>query len=336
MRRAATILVLLCVAAPLSAEEPVNLREIWLDDARQRHVNVRISLPTAGDPPFPVVLFSSPQGFRWGGYVDHYNDIAEELAGRGIAMVLVSHYDLDEPLSEGETFQDVYPGIRTGSRNDASVDRHDDVRFVLDSLARFDGLDTGTIGVAGHSSGVLTALHACGMPVRDREGEIFSAGRDDAIRAFAIFGYPLEYTAPPRADLAKIQGLPGLHVVGDEDHPEYRHTSYRYIGGAPQYWMVARGDHNVGARGSETLVRQATGAFFAAYLRDDPEALAELDRDALQNEERDLVEWGTKPADRGKRLDHRDFVAWLRDALPWGRWLHDRSIAYHRSRETAP
>lgn len=353
-RRPVVCAVLLAVfgGVAASAAERVEsryVREVWLDPARDRHVNVRITLPDPDAPPaasgpLPVLLFSTPQGFRWGGHTDHYVAMAEALMRQGIVMVAVHHYDLDEVMEPGERFGDIYPGIRTGARNDASVDRFEDLLFVLEQLERIDGegredwpgLELERIAVAGHSAGTLTALHLSGMPVRDRDGEVFAVHRDPRVRAFVLYSYPLEYSAPSRADLRQVGPVAGLHVAGSRDHPEYRQTSWRMIGPAPQYWLVVDGDHNVGAFGSDDLVLQVTSDFAAAFQRDDGAARARLRRSELKEHEGDLVEFGVRTPTWRPRPDQRDFVAWVRDFLPWGEWLHTRAIEQARAEESAP
>lgn len=352
-RHAALCGLLLCVvgmvaqsASGADPREARYIREIWLDESRQRHVNVRIALPHPAAPhadsaALPVLLFSTPQGFRWGGHTDHYTELAEELLQRGVVMVTVNHYDLDEPMEGGERFSDIYPGIRTGKREDAAVDRFEDCLFVLDELARIDaegrdgwpGLDLERIAVAGHSAGTLTALHLSGMPVRDANGQVFAARRDPRVQALILYSYPLEYSGPSRADLKQVGAIPGLHVAGSRDDPEYRNTSYRYLGAAPQYWLVVEGDHNVGAFGSEELVLQVTGDFVDAHLRQDAAAKERLRRSALVAHGGALVEFGTQFPSVWPKLDHRDFVAWVREFLPWGEWLHARAIEHTRAGE---
>lgn len=333
-------------AAAASADEPYHLREVWLDAARQRHVNVRISFaaPRHQDPaqrPQAVFLFSSPDGYRWGGYHDHYEYLAEELARRGIVMVTLSHFDVHEPLEPHETFAQVYPGILTGRRDDPPVDRYDDMRFVLRELARIDAerrgdwpvLDTSRVGVGGHSSGVLTALHLCGMPVRDRHGQVHADQRLPEVKAFVIMGYPLEYSGPERRDLKRVHGVPGLHLVGSDDAPAYRQTSYRYITGAPQFWMVVTGNHDVGALGPFPLLQEAIGGFLGSYLLDDGRTRTDFGQKPWQASTKDLHAFERQPEQWWRRVDRSDVVAWLRDTLPWGTWLHDWSLRYHRSRK---
>jgi hypothetical protein len=345
----ALLCVVEVVAHTASAGDGVDaryIREIWLDETRQRHVNVRIALPPsralqADTAPLPVLLFSTPQGFRWGGHTDHYTELSEELLRRDVVMVTVSHYDLAEPMEGAERFSDIYPGIRTGLRNDAAVDRFEDCLFVLDELARLNGetrdgwptLDLTAIGVGGHSAGTLTALHMSGWPVRDQDGHVFAVHRDSRVKAFVLYSYPLDYSGPSRADLEQVGAIAGLHVAGSVDHPEYRNTSYRYIGPAPQYWLVVDGDHNVGAFGSEELVLQVTGDFVEAHLRDDPEARARLRRSAFAAHEGALIEFETRFPSFWPQPDHRDFVAWVREHLPWGEWLHARAIETYRTGE---
>lgn len=129
------------MTATVGYAEPNYIRDIWLDTARQRHVNVRISyaaprreMPDAA----PVLLFSSPQGWRWGGHKDHYEYLAEEIASRGVVMVTIGHYHLEETEGTREAFADIYPGILTGARNDIAVDRYEDMQFILRELERIN------------------------------------------------------------------------------------------------------------------------------------------------------------------------------------------------------
>jgi hypothetical protein len=321
-------------------------REIWLDTARQRHVNVRIALPPRGaaqaqGAAMPVVLFSAPQGFRYGGHVDAYEPLAEMLLKRGVVMVMVFHYDLLEQMGRNERFADIYPGIRTGARNDAPVDRFEDCLFVLDQLSRInaerrDGwptLDLSKLAVIGHSSGTLTAMHLSGLPVRDRDGKVFAVHRDPRVKAFVVYSYPFEYSAPGRADVKQVGAVAGLHVAGTEDHPDYRNSAYRYIDGAPQYWLVAKGDHSVGEFGSEALILQVTGDFIDAYLNGNAGARGRLSLDTLKSHRPALKQFLEKPPSYWPRLDQRDFAAWARESLPWGKPLHVRAIAYQRTRD---
>ena len=211
------VLLWILSTSPLSAGEPYYIREIWLDQTRQRHVNVRISFAASRQDTHrleaqPLFLFSLPQGWRWGGYQDHYEYLATDLAQRGVVMVTVSHYDAEETAGTRETFAQLYPDILTGTRNDVSVDRYEDMRFVLSELARINAeqradwpiLDLSTIAVGGHSSGVLTALHLCGLPVRNQLDQIYAQQRDPRVKAFVIMGYPLEYSGPSRHDLQRV------------------------------------------------------------------------------------------------------------------------------------
>jgi hypothetical protein len=332
----------------LRAPEERYLREIWLDPARQRHVNVRIALPPVSAlrerrEPMPVLLFSGPQGFRWGGHADHYEDLSQEMLRRGVVMVMMSHVDIEEPMSANQRFADVYPGILTGRRNDAAVDRYEDALFVLERLQAqnqrraedWPVLDLERLAVAGHSSGALTALHLAGLPVRDRAEKVFATHRDPRIKAFVLYSYPLEYRGPGRADLAQVGAVAGLHVAGSEDHPQLRHTSYRYIHRAPQHWLVAEAGHNIGSTGSEKLVLEVTGSFIDVYLNGKADQRSRLSFEVLQSHGSSLRQFSSKPASWFKPPDQRDFVAWVREVLPGGRWLHDRAIAHGRSREAA-
>jgi len=327
------------------------LREVWLDTARQRHVNVRITLPARGAlsaqadqgkaPPMPVALFSAPQGFRWGAHVDHYEPLAEMLLKRGIVLAMVFHFDLHEQMGVNETFADIYPDIQTGKRNDAPVDRFEDCLFVLDRLSKINterregwpALDLGRLAILGHSSGTLTALHMSGLPVRDRDGKVYKVHRDPRVKAFVVYSYPFEYSAPGRADVKQVGAVAGLHVAGTDDHPDYRNSAFRYISEAPQYWLVAKGDHIVGAFGSEALILQVTGDFIEAYVKGDAAARGRLSIDTLKSHRPALKQFLEKQPSPWPRFDQRDVAAGAREALPWGKDTHARAMAFQRTKD---
>lgn len=191
-----------------------------------------------------------------------------------------------------------------------------------------------TVAVAGHSSGTLTALNLCGLPVRDAQGNVYAQAHDPRVAAFVLFGYPLAYSGPSRRDLKRVAAVPGLHLVGSQDHPTYRHASFRHIQKAPQYWVVAHGGHDLGAVGSEALVRQVMGEFISAYVRRDPQARQRL-RVETYSGHAQLAQFRRRMT-AGGMWDQRDAVDWLRSNLPWGKWVHDRSIAYHRAQGSEP
>ncbi len=339
---------------PRQVREPEArfIREIWLDPARQRHVNVRIAFLTLDamaeqKAAMPVLLFSAPQGYRWGGYADNYEDLSQEMLKRGVVTVTVSHYDIDEPMGPNERFAEVYPGVLTGARNDPAVDRYEDWLFVMRELAArnqrqlkgWPALNLERLAVGGHSSGTLTALHLAGLPVRSREGQVFANHRDPRIKAFVVYSLPLEYRGLNRDDLKQVGAVAGLHVAGSEDQPEFRNTAYRYISGAHQHWLVAQGGHNVGAKGSEDLVLEVTGTFIDGYLNDKPAQRERLNAKTFESFWPALKQLQSKPARALRAPDQRDFAAWARDTLPGGRWLHDRAISHAltqaRNREVA-
>ncbi len=212
--------------------------------------------------------------------------------------------------------------------------------FILRELERINAeqrpdwpaLDTSTVAVGGHSSGTLTALGLCGLPVRDAQGQVYAQAHDPRVAAFVLFGYPLAYSGPSPRDLKQVGAAAGLHIVGAEDHPMYRHVSFRHIRKAPQYWMVAKGGHSLGAAGSEALVQRVLGTFIRAYVLRDPQARQRLSGDTYWGHA-DLVQFKRRLAPDWI-WDQRDAVAWLRRHLPWGKWLHDRSIVYHRAQES--
>ncbi len=176
-------------------------------------------------------------------------------------------------------------------------------------------------------------MHMSGLPVRDRDGKVFTVHRDPRIKAFVVYSYPFEYSAPGRADVKQVGAVAGLHVAGTEDHPDYRNSAFRYVEGAPQYWLVAKGDHSVGLFGSEALILQVTGDFIDTYLNGKAAARGRLSLETLRSHRPALKQFLEKPPSAWPRLDQRDFAAWARESLPWGKTLHTRAIAYQRNTE---
>ena len=133
---------------------------------------------------------------------------------------------------------------------------------------------------------------------------------------------------------SKSTPSPGLHIVGSEDHPETRHASYRLISGAPQYWLVAEGGHGVGSKGPHALLQDIVGQFISAYVTNDLASRNALTYSNFKHYGSAVQQFRTKNGSTWRTaLDRRNLVVWLRETLPWGTWLHHRSIAYHRAQK---
>lgn len=181
---------------------PPSLALSLRDEERRRDLPLRVQLPL-GAGPAPVVLFSHGLG----GSRDGSAYLGEHWARRGYAAVFLQHPGSDEAVWRG-----VSPGERmTAMRRAASAQnlllRCEDVRAVLDQLARWNGdaehachgrFDLDRVGMSGHSFGAMTTQVVAGqqLPLYGRrlvDPRIDAAiamspsspARGDAARAFA-------------------------------------------------------------------------------------------------------------------------------------------------------
>lgn len=265
----------------------------WRDEARDRPVPVKIYIPAQSTGACPVIVFSHGLG----GTRDGYAYLGAFWASNGYVSVHPQHPKSDASVWKGK-------GRPLEAMRDAIQDpvefinRPKDVAFVLDQLAamnrsgtnRLAGrLDLTHVGVGGHSFGAFTALASAGR-VFDRAGGRIDL-RDPRIRACVALSSPARGTSEERRSYAEFR-VPCLHMTGTEDvspitdtTPALRRVPYDSIRAPGQILVILKGgDHMVFAgaprrrperasdRRFEEIVRQATLAFWNAYLRDDADA----------------------------------------------------------------
>ena len=124
------------------------------DRARDRVFPCEIWSPE-GSGPHPLILFSHHSG----GHRRASTFLCEHLATHGYAVAALDHSEVIAPelaRREGETAEQL------AARADAGVARRvPDMRFLLDHVLQSeDNLDSGRIGIVGHSLGGWTALAA--------------------------------------------------------------------------------------------------------------------------------------------------------------------------------
>jgi predicted dienelactone hydrolase len=268
----------------------------WQDARRDRAVPVKIYYPAGLETPAPLIVFSHGLGGSREGY--------EYLGRHGYISLHVQHIGSDDAVWRGQA-RPMQAMRQAAIRPENAVNRVRDVTFVLDEmtrLAREGGPFLGRvnlekIGLAGHSFGANTALVAAGQVF------ILPGGRtigfsDPRIKA----AVPMSAPAPrSRDDLDRVFGgitVPCLHMTGTLDESPIGETGaadrrlpFDHIAAAEQYLVIfIGGDHMVfsgrprsgalGAGGKDAffqdLIRQATTAFWDAYLRDDAPARAWL------------------------------------------------------------
>lgn len=221
-----------------------------VDEGRSRAVPVTLHLPPEARPgnPAPLVIFST--GF--GGGRDGYRALAGAWAAGGVAVAVLEHPGSGTRALEA--LNAVPRAERTAALDEAvrnPVERRErprDVSFVLDRLSGDARLETGQVGLGGHSFGAYTALVAGGVPVElEGERELLADVRAAAVLAMSppVPGHLLR-----EEDHSRI-GLPVLVVTGTRDHGPFldsprqdRTRAFHALGADPRWMAVFEGaDH---------------------------------------------------------------------------------------------
>lgn len=166
--------------AEAAASDAIDLR--WSDARRQRNLPLRLRLP-AGTEPVALVLFSHGLG----GSVAAGTRWARAWSQAGIATLHLQH-----PGSDTEVLRQGLSALRAAADAVQLQARCEDVRFVLDEIARrqavgepaLQRLRLDAVGMAGHSFGAHTTLALAGQ---DYGPGVGAAMRDARPRAFAAF-----------------------------------------------------------------------------------------------------------------------------------------------------
>jgi predicted dienelactone hydrolase len=203
------------LAVPAGAR-PAPLDLAVHDAARARDVPVRVYLP-ADARPAPVVLFSPGLGGSRKGYAY----LGEHWSARGYAVVVLQH-----PGSDDAVWRDAPAGQGMSAMRQAAsvgnfVERADDVRAVLDELARWSAaaghplagrLDLRRVGMSGHSFGAVTTQAVSGQSYA-RRGTAFTDARITAAIAMSP-------STPRRGDAAAAFAsvrIPWMLMTGTRD-----------------------------------------------------------------------------------------------------------------------
>jgi len=285
-------------AGPLS----VTVLELVLEDvARGRALPVRLRVPSPCEAPSPrpVVLFSHglggsrDAGSRWGAH----------WASHGFVVAHLQHPGSDDSLWRGQ------PGgfgrlenLRPGMTPRRFVERVEDVRFVLDELARravadaaLACVDATRVGMSGHSFGAQTTQALAGQSFPALGGP---ALREPRVAAAVAFSPSRPPGNPPGDSAFDTLTIPFLGITGSRDGdpvgrgvtPALRRGVVEALppGQAYLLWFEgadrfvfnggtpAPGGDPLDRTGLERAVRAATLAFWLATLRGDPAADAWL------------------------------------------------------------
>jgi len=283
-------------AAP-GAQAVQILEHLFDDPARARSLPVRLRVPgpCTADDPRPVVLFSHglggsrDAGARWGAH----------WASHGFVVVHLQHPGSDESLWRGQ------PGglrrldnLRPGMTPQRFVERTQDVRFVLDELARravtepgLGCVDTGRVGMSGHSFGAQTTQAVAGQSYPAVGGPVLREPRVVAAVAFSPSRPPESRQSAAVFDTLTIPflGITGSRdgdVVGSGVTPALRRGVVDALPAGQAYLLWFEGaDHFVFDGGTvavgadpadharlERATRAVTLAFWLATLRGDAQA----------------------------------------------------------------
>lgn len=310
---------------PQPTHEVATLRETWHDARRDRDVPVKIYYPKVAGQ-HPVIIFSHGLG----GSRDGYQYIGEWWAGCGYVVVHPQHAGSDDAV-----WRDVPMAERAGAMTRATLDpanslnRTQDVSFVIDELTRrqrdaqsplHGRLDLSRIGMSGHSYGGWTTMAVAGQSFGLRAMSL----ADPRVKA------AIQMSAPAPRTLGKLRDpfahitIPVLHLTGTRDDSpigetkaEERRKLFDGMSTAPTGLLLfdgathmtfsgrtkAGGEKTAADERFQRLIRDATTAFWDAWLRGDAGAKAWLTEGGLRKElaPTDVLEWKEPVTSSGSR-----------------------------------
>lgn len=232
----------------------------FVDESRNgRVIPYKFYYPRGGAKQKPLIVWSHGLG----GTRDGAGYIARYLAARDYVLLHIQHYGTDSSLWAGKEGHP-WDHIRKAKISRATtLDRFQDVPFVLDNLKgieRYNLMDTKRIGMSGHSFGALTTQVMAGQLFPDENEKLisFKEPRFQAGLLYSFVAMGHLYNGDP-ADLFGAMDLPLLYMTGtDDDNPvdrvdyTFRMPVWEHGGSKEKYLLVLNdGDHMVfnGSRG---------------------------------------------------------------------------------------
>ncbi|WP_051382620.1 alpha/beta hydrolase family protein [Gloeobacter kilaueensis] len=235
-----------------------------VDGKRSREVPVKIFYPSP-EGVFPVVLFSHGSG----GSKDSYDYLGRYLAAHGYVSVHPTHYGSDTSVYRTGGLRGV---IETNDDPVQWLNRVEDMRFLLDELGSLNRqveelvgkLDTGCIGIGGHSFGAFTATMLAGALV-DLPGAPASSFRDERAQAFVTISPQGSGLNGLRPNSWRAMTKPVLTITGSEDRgrggqpPEWRMEPFYNMPPGDKYLIVIEGAPHFGFSGQAPGEGEASG-----------------------------------------------------------------------------
>ena len=284
---------------PLAVDKsftPIHVDVTIHDATRNRDLPVRGYLPT-NTTPEPVVLFSHGLGGTRAGSVF----LGEHWAARGYVAVFLQHPGSDDSVWKGKPKSQRLRAMNQAASLENFLLRAADVPAVINQLEiwnadktnfLFRRMDLKKIGMSGHSFGAVTTEAVSGetFPL---DGQKLTDSRITAAIAFSPSS-PKDGSAEKTFAAVKIPwllmtGTKDVAPIGGQDVAS-RLKVYPALHNAPKYEVVLfNAEHSVftdralpGDREARNpkhhrVILALSTAFWDAYLRGDPAALAWLD-----------------------------------------------------------
>jgi predicted dienelactone hydrolase len=232
---------------------------------RQVDLELRISVPSPGDGPWPIALVSHGHGpSNHLSSHDGYAPLADFLAAQGFAVIQPTHLSSRSIgiTIDAENIRDLFMDSRARDMT-RILDRIDEIEDAVPSILK-GRLDRSKVVVLGHSLGGMTASVLLGATNTDpRDGTVSVLG-DKRITAGVIFGGTgaggdaLVESGKALFSFYDIDfgqmRTPALVVCGEEDdNPRFTHLGaewhahpYSLAPGPKELFMVRGGKHGFG------------------------------------------------------------------------------------------
>lgn len=240
--------------------------------------------PVASGPAWPVILFSP----GYGASRAFYSGLAADLASRGYVVLAVDHpYEVAvTQLADGRVVGPAHDAGRTGAERVADMERQvvvraDDLRFVLDQIARpsqlptvlAGRLDASRVAATGHSFGGATAALLASQDPRigaaaDIDGMLYGDVRGETFRGpFLLVESDrteslAPYMAATQAVLSRVSASGWRYAIGGANH--FSFTDADRFFSPPGRWAMSRA---IGGERGALATQAATADILDAFLR---------------------------------------------------------------------